>query len=351
MSNIWLGNYKLMINVARFVKEDEKGDDIKNKSGKNNGDIFKDQKDNVHNINIKKKEQVYGNSFINTGRSFADTVAGKDYGSTKMKEVVVSGYVNAYRDLHGKAIIGKAKDLWTIRKLDILLKEANYGKVMIKYLGGLNVLLVFQSSIETDRFRTGSPGFGWFASMEIWRGQSVAFERLAWLNIYRVPLHLAEIETFDSVGRRFGKVIHASQRQPEDNVLTSECVCVMTDSVKRIEEEVVIIENGKRFRIWVEEERGDWIPDSVERQESPADEEEEWELLSKGSGSIKMKGQFNYDIPVRQTEFGDWGHSVDKGDADNEEVLPTADKGIHGKDKKFETSNSSSDDEFADGRS
>ncbi|MFS7947837.1 hypothetical protein Hanom_Chr06g00552871 [Helianthus anomalus] len=57
-------------------------------------------------------------------------------------------------------------------------------------------------------------------------GQSVAFERLVWLNIHSVPLLLSENETFDSMGRQFGKVIHASERQLEDIILTSDCVCV-----------------------------------------------------------------------------------------------------------------------------
>ncbi|MFS7923165.1 hypothetical protein Hanom_Chr03g00257461 [Helianthus anomalus] len=60
--------------------------------------------------------------------------------------------------------------------------------------------------------KTEAPGFGWFNSVDIWKGQSVAFERIAWLNIHGVPLHLSGNEIFDSVGRCFGKVIHTSQR-------------------------------------------------------------------------------------------------------------------------------------------
>ncbi|MFS7910607.1 hypothetical protein Hanom_Chr02g00108251 [Helianthus anomalus] len=76
------------------------------------------------------------------------------------------------------------------------------------------------------------------------------------MSIHGVPLHMSGNETFGSIGRCFGKVIHASQRQPEDNFLTSGSVCVLTDLVSRIEEVVLVVKGGKRFRVWVEEERG-----------------------------------------------------------------------------------------------
>ncbi|MFS7984266.1 hypothetical protein Hanom_Chr11g00984481 [Helianthus anomalus] len=59
------------------------------------------------------------------------------------------------------------KDLLTLRKLDILLKEARYGKSTIKYLGGLSNLVVFKSKAEADCFRAEASGFGWFSNMEI----------------------------------------------------------------------------------------------------------------------------------------------------------------------------------------
>ncbi|KAJ0505997.1 putative RNA recognition motif domain, nucleotide-binding alpha-beta plait domain superfamily [Helianthus annuus] len=173
MRNIWMGNYRPIINVARFVMENEMGRGNKVHMGKKMGQFDMEQGGYQHTFN--KQEGNIGNFFSNS-RSYAEIVAGKVNGSTSMKEVVVFGYVKAYGDLHGKAIVGKVKDLWTLRKIYILLKEANYGDALIKYIGGLNILLVFKSSSEADRCRADSSGFGWFDIVEIWRGQSVAFE-------------------------------------------------------------------------------------------------------------------------------------------------------------------------------
>ncbi|KAJ0487510.1 putative RNA recognition motif domain, nucleotide-binding alpha-beta plait domain superfamily [Helianthus annuus] len=313
MRNIWIGSYRLFINVARFAKENDTGGVYRDNEEKKKGQRLNDQGER-HQF-FKEQEVFRGRSFVNKGISFADTVSGKSQGAGSEKEVTVSEYAKAYVEMHDKAIVGKMKDLWNLRKLDILLKEANFGDAVIKYLGGLNVMVVFRSSVEADNFRANSPGFGWFASVEIWKGQAIAFERLAWLNIHGVPLHLSGNETYDSVGRVFGKVIHASQRQSEDNILTYDCVYVLTDTVKRIEEVVVIIEKGKRFRIWVEEERGDWLPDSVEKQDTCSVDSDGWDLMSESEKTNKKKKGSEAREPLaeeassmggdRSSEFGD----------------------------------------------
>ncbi|MFS7910337.1 hypothetical protein Hanom_Chr02g00105121 [Helianthus anomalus] len=139
---------------------------------------------------------------------------------------MVSKFPKAYVELHGKAIIGKTNHLWTLRKLDILLKDTRYGKSTIKYLGGLPVLVVLKSNAKADCFRAEASGFGWLSNVEIWKGQPAAFERIVGLNIHGVPIHLSGNDTLDSVGRCLGNFIHASQRQQEDKFLTSNNLCV-----------------------------------------------------------------------------------------------------------------------------
>ncbi|KAM0049594.1 putative RNA recognition motif domain, nucleotide-binding alpha-beta plait domain superfamily [Helianthus debilis subsp. tardiflorus] len=292
MQNVWMGSFRLFINIARFASENKEGKD------------FTEVKNNIKERNDKEQgnknkgfmeQGVAFNSYVTGGKSYASTVSGNQNPISSMKEVTVSEFAKAYTELHGKAILGKAKDLWTLRKLDILLKEARYGKSTIEYLGGLSILVVFKSSAEADSFRAEASGFGWFSNLDIWKGQPMAFKRIAWLNIHGVPLHLSGNETFDSVGRCFGKVLHASQRQPEDNFLTSDCVCVLTDSVKRIEEVVKVTEDGKRYKVWVEEERGDGIPDSIENQDGQMEDDEGSES---GNSTSSDNLESDFDSPA-----------------------------------------------------
>ncbi|MFS7938980.1 hypothetical protein Hanom_Chr05g00446201 [Helianthus anomalus] len=144
MRNIWIGSFTLFINVARFDMETVAGSVNREHEGKVKGQRFKEQEERHYLFN--KHEVFRGNSFVNKGKTFVDSVSSKFQGADSMKEVMVSEYAKAYVDLHGKAIVGNLKDLWNLRNLDIFLKEANFGDTVIKYIGGLNVLVVFRSS-------------------------------------------------------------------------------------------------------------------------------------------------------------------------------------------------------------
>ncbi|MFS7929088.1 hypothetical protein Hanom_Chr04g00328431 [Helianthus anomalus] len=137
--------------------------------------------------------------------SYAGTVSGLHQGLEQVKVVEVSDFVRAFDEFHNLAIVGRLKDLWSLRKIGVSVIEEGFRDVNIKYTCGLDVLLVFKSSFEVDAFCANALEFSWFQNLEIWIGQLVAFERIAWLKIHGVPLHLADNEVFDSIGRRFGR--------------------------------------------------------------------------------------------------------------------------------------------------
>ncbi|MFS8016403.1 hypothetical protein Hanom_Chr15g01368301 [Helianthus anomalus] len=264
-NNIKRGGWLIMHHLVALIAERQGGTCVNQRLSQLLSVMCLMSKVNVENRDLEKmksygsKVQVNSsfNNFITSNKTFAGMVAGSQQMKDNQKEVVVSEFVKPYKDLYDKAVIGRVKDLWTLRKMDVLLKEARHGDSNIKYLGGMVIRC---------------PGFRVVYKCG---GLAIAFERLTWLNIHVAPLHLAGNEVYDSIGRCFGKVIHTSQRQSEDNNLSVDCVCIMTDEVKRIEEVVTIIDDGKRFRIWVEEERGEWVPDSVENRCVQSEEEEE----------------------------------------------------------------------------
>ncbi|KAM0042515.1 hypothetical protein Hdeb2414_s0010g00330721 [Helianthus debilis subsp. tardiflorus] len=107
-------------------------------------------------------------------------------------------------------------------------------------------------------------------------GQSLPFERIAWLKVIGVLIHLAVDEVYNSIAGRFGKVIHASQRSSEDCDLSVNCIGVLVGDGVRIVELITLKWKDKMFKVWVEEELADWIPDCLE----PAESSEEDELSS-----------------------------------------------------------------------
>ncbi|KAJ0450008.1 hypothetical protein HanHA300_Chr15g0551671 [Helianthus annuus] len=124
------------------------------------------------------------------------------------RSVVVPDRTFAFKNLVGSAVIGKTVDLETLVDLDKLLRIARVGFSSIQFLGGLFILISFPdapaaSSFVDDR-KIGGP---WFDKLEIWSGQTLPPERVAWLKLHGIPLNLMEADVFMQIGDLFGKVL------------------------------------------------------------------------------------------------------------------------------------------------
>ncbi|MFS7955583.1 hypothetical protein Hanom_Chr07g00644331 [Helianthus anomalus] len=83
-----------------------------------------------------------------------------------------------------------------------------------------------------------------------------------------VPVHLAVDSVFDSIAEKFGKIVHASSRSVEDGDMSVNCIGLLVGEGKRIVELVDLKWEDKAFRVWVEEETADWVPDCLDDEES-----------------------------------------------------------------------------------
>ncbi|KAF5765375.1 hypothetical protein HanRHA438_Chr15g0715431 [Helianthus annuus] len=197
---------------------------------------------------------------------------------SKTKEVEVHSETAAFFDLQGRAVVGRAIDLLSLRKMYNLIKEAGYSDFKIQYLGGLSLLVTFDDDIEAADFLLDVNKWNkWFSSLDMWAGQSMQYERVAWLKFHGLPLHLAENKVFDDVAGLFGKVIHGSQLSLSDKDLSVNYVGILVDHGKRIEESIVLKWKNKKYKVWIIEERDEWALDCVSEENSSErsmDEEE-----------------------------------------------------------------------------
>ncbi|MFS7911350.1 hypothetical protein Hanom_Chr02g00117071 [Helianthus anomalus] len=146
-------------------------------------------------------------------------------------------------------------------KLDKIIMEAGGLKIRLKY--------------ELYEFRDFNPNlkvqFSW---IEVWKGLSLPYERISWSKNSGVPLHLMDNEVFDSVGRLSGKVVHAPSLTCEDKDLTFDLIGVLVRDDDRICDSVTLKWKDKKFKVWVDEELGDWVPDCISDEDS-------WEVSSR----------------------------------------------------------------------
>ncbi|KAJ0611547.1 hypothetical protein HanHA300_Chr01g0017001 [Helianthus annuus] len=168
------------------------------------------------------------------------------------------------QDLKGVAVVGRTVDLETLVDLDRLLRIAKvtYGK--IQFLGGLSVLISFREEPASRLFLESKELWGpWFSKLSVWEGQSLPFEKVAWLRVIGLPLHLLNRDVIKLVGEPFGKILHVQKDFGDANDLSFVRIGVLSGVVERIKEVVTLKWKERNYRILVEEELDVWIPDCL----------------------------------------------------------------------------------------
>lgn len=161
------------------------------------------------------------------------------------------------------SLIGKALDLNRLACMEQFLSLADSDRVSLCYVGGLNVFLTFQSSQQVREFLSSKADLWkqWFSSLEIWNGQDVKFERIAWLKIMGVPLQFWDKMVMNSIGEKFGTVVQESQATVHDGNLSFENVGILVQQGNIIEGEIQVSCLNQTFPVFVQEVDHMWVPD------------------------------------------------------------------------------------------
>ncbi|KAJ0466504.1 hypothetical protein HanPSC8_Chr14g0596811 [Helianthus annuus] len=164
----------------------------------------------------------------------------------------------------GCAVVGRTVNLETLVDFDKLMRIAKLAYSRIQYLGGLFILLSFSDTVAANHFMESKTVWGpWFSMLDVWKGQPLHFERVAWLKLMGIPLHLLESDTLALIGETFGMLLHVPKSFEVDHDLLVTRVGVLVGEVNRIKEVVSLKWKDRSFRIWVEEESDNWVPDSL----------------------------------------------------------------------------------------
>lgn len=229
-------------------------------------------------------------------RSFRDTLLNKSVDAV-IPEVIADSEGKGLGDLYDKAIVGKVHNFSILSSIDRLIKEVWNSKCQLKYIGGFYLLLELDSRVERDEF------FGrkevwqeWFSWAETWSGQSLMVDRIAWLKIYGLPLHIAETKVFDDIAATVGEVVQAAQF-PEADVFSYAYVGVLAKGVDRIRGKCKVKWNDESYMVLIEEDTEDWVPDCVfdvldeEEAVRPSPNDSEVEIAAVVENAVPQKVQ------------------------------------------------------------
>ncbi|KAF5816924.1 hypothetical protein HanRHA438_Chr02g0048261 [Helianthus annuus] len=190
------------------------------------------------------------------GESVSDVGGASGAGSVASeKTIIVPDRTSAFKELYGLAVVGRTVDLETLVDFNKLLKIAKTEFSRLHYLGGLSVLISFADEASAKRFLDSRGVWGpWFNKLEMWGGQSLPLERVAWLKLIGIPLHLLDMDVLMKVGELFGKVLHIPKISDGEQDLSIFRVGVLAEEASRIREAVTLKWKNRSFRVWVEEE-------------------------------------------------------------------------------------------------
>ncbi|KAJ0793235.1 hypothetical protein HanOQP8_Chr01g0027351 [Helianthus annuus] len=229
------------------------------------------------------------------GSSSGHAGAMKEDTRGREKTIVVPDRTGAFNDLIGMALVGRTVDIETLVDFDKLLRIAKRSVANLQYLGGLSLLISFHDAESAKQFMEAKEVWGpWFSKLGYWSGQSLPLERVAWLKLCGIPLHLLDVDVLGLVGESFGKILHIPKLSEVDLDLSIVRVGVLVGSSGRIKEGVSLKWKDRAFRIWVEEDSDVWVPDCLDRDDESASEdaslpEDIPEVNSRDSGSGEME--------------------------------------------------------------
>ncbi|KAJ0753161.1 hypothetical protein HanPI659440_Chr09g0332631 [Helianthus annuus] len=266
LRGVKMGDHYLKINIARFAVENAGFADqpvVKDQGPSAAGNAEGRSGFNSNFRDFRSYSEVLGRGSSKVGSGGKVGTEGQADGEAS-KSIVAPDRTDAFSNLHGLAVIGMTANLETLVDFDKLMRIAKIDYVRIQYLGGLTILISFLDKAAANDFLEAKNVWEpWFSKLEGWNGQSLHLERVAWLKMSGIPLHLLELDLLSQIGALFGKVLHVPNGLEEDLDISFCRVGILAGEADRINEVVTIKWKSRLYRIRVEEELDIWNPDCL----------------------------------------------------------------------------------------
>nr|GEX01626.1 RNA-directed DNA polymerase, eukaryota, reverse transcriptase zinc-binding domain protein [Tanacetum cinerariifolium] len=155
-----------------------------------------------------------------------------------------------HRDL-SLHVMGDVKQFMSIQKLPTILSKEGFPNVKLTYLGGLWVMMEFSSLITKEKFLHHVGVASWFNTLSNPQPDFVSKERIVWVDIEGVPLHLWSLATFSKIGSKWGEMLELEESK--DDLFARKRLCIKTKQEDNILEKFKILIRWKAYTIQAKE--------------------------------------------------------------------------------------------------
>lgn len=277
LNGIWIGSFRLLVNLARYNRRDVSANRIERRSG-TNGSV------NVGTHHAGNQKLSYAAAVKGLTRDDSGLV---DRGLREHEVIDLVPSLATLTHLES-SLIGELISFEALNSFGEINALEGWSEVRLSYLGGLSIQLEFISPSAASKFLEGgnSAWKDWFSSLEFWNRKLLPKKRIALIELQGIPLHVWNKDSLVKIGNRWGEVVNSVLEG--DNqfrksaghvyVLSDRCDWIMETVDVRIEEHIFRIRAVERF--WDNWETGEIINSESESESAPgiySDEESLWE--------------------------------------------------------------------------
>ncbi|GJQ94393.1 hypothetical protein Tco_0005532 [Tanacetum coccineum] len=228
-----------------------------------------------NNTQNHKKSTNPGSNSMNAGNSsgsFASILknGGPDHPNNSSPALVLDDSCLKECDF-SNSLMCQVNDVTVIPNLNIILEEEGFQSTSISYLGGLWVLIKFDSVDTLEKFRIHVGIGSWFSSIKQPSNSFVSNERIVWISIEGLPTNAWTNNTFSKIAQKWGELI--VWEDSEEKYLSRKHICLKTKVHVIINECFKVIIKGVVY--WIRAKELDaWVPKfSNENDDSSSDED------------------------------------------------------------------------------
>nr|GEZ63154.1 RNA-directed DNA polymerase, eukaryota [Tanacetum cinerariifolium] len=207
LNTIWVGRFHLRVNAVRYERPSKPQVSVR----KSVPTIT--FKPNLY-VNAVKKVNDFQSTPIHSTQSFSNPA------------LVIDDSCLIERDLKCHAM-GKVKDVNSIPNLPSILAKEGFEKVNLSYLGGLWVMLELHTEEIKDKIIRHMGVNSWFNVLQPAIDDFISEERIVWVDIEGIPMHVWSRNTFLKIGTRWGEALDIEESY--DTTFARKRLCIKTN--------------------------------------------------------------------------------------------------------------------------
>ncbi|GJX59096.1 RNA-directed DNA polymerase, eukaryota [Tanacetum coccineum] len=260
LCTIWIGRYHLYANKVRFERP-------------NKSHPFPDANNGAAKVSFNSSGSQHVKNHVRSYANIVNVAPSGLNGSfiSHSPALVLDDSCLVERDL-SKHVMGKVKDFSSFPNLYSLFLEEGFSDVKLTYLGGMWVMIEFDTVDTKMNLMEHSGIKSWFEVIQDADNGFVSDERIVWVDIEGVPLKAWTRETFTRIGKKWGEMLELEDNA--DNSFGRKRLCIKTKHVVSILESFKIVVKGKVFMVRAKE-LFTWNPSFVGLKERVYNSEDE----------------------------------------------------------------------------